>query len=97
MNNIVRLPVSNRRCANVAPDPMVALAGIAARVAEIGQMPLHSKQDMQEALLLLDLSNVRARQLIGEIDDQESRTRLLVHSERISDLVEIARRRIAAI
>ena len=95
--NIVRLPLPERRRGTPAPDPVAALAGLAARVAEIGLMPLESKRDMLEALVLLDLSNARARQLIGEIDDEQSRSRLLAHSERISELVDIARRKASAI
>lgn len=96
-NNVVKLPIRDQRRENSAPDPLAALAGLAAQVAEIGLMPLGTKQDMQEALFLLEMSNAQARELIGAIDDPESRTRLLAHSERISELVAIARRKAAAI
>lgn len=96
-NNVVKLPIRDVRRENSASDPLAALAGLAAHVAEIGLMPLGTRQDMQEALFLLEMSNARARELIGAIDDPESRARLLAHSERISELVAIARRKAAAI
>lgn len=96
-DNVVRLPFPNRRRGDPASDPVAALAGLAARVAEIGLMPLETRQDMRDALFLLELSNARARQLIVAIDDQECQARLLAHSERISELVEVARRKAAAI
>ena len=96
-NNVVRLPVRGRRRENLASDPQAALAGLAARVAEIGRMPLGTRQDMEESLFLLELSNARALLLIGMIDDRDSRTRLLVHSMRISELIAIARRKVAAL
>lgn len=96
-SNVVRLPLSNRCHEELVSDPIAALAGLAARVAEIGLMPLETGQDMRDALFLLDLSNARARQLIGAIEDRECQARLLAHSERISELVEAARRKAAAL
>jgi hypothetical protein len=91
MPNVLRFPVAARR--RTPPDPLSALAGLAARVAEIGHMKFETKDDMQQAILLLGLSNARARQLIGLISDSETRTRLLAHSDRIGELVEIAGRK----
>jgi len=95
--NVVRLPLPDRRRGAPPSDPLAALARLAARVAEIGLKPLETRQDMDEALLQLDLSNAQARQLIGEIEDHESRSRLLAHAERISELIGAARRKAAAI
>lgn len=60
-------------------------------------MPIGTREELQQAILLLDLSNAQARQLIGRIGDDASRARLLAHSERICELVEIARRKAAAL
>lgn len=96
-SNVVKLPLSASRPSHSAPDTAAALAGLAASVAEIGQMQFDSKADMQEAIFLLGLSNARARQLICQIRDDESRMRLLAHSDRIRELVEIAGRKAAAL
>ena len=71
---------------------MAAFAGLAARAARIGQIQIGSKEEMQQAISLLGLSNACARQLITDITDPESRSRLMAHSERIGDLVETARK-----
>lgn len=95
--NIVTFPLPGRPSGRTSSDPLALLAGLAARVAEIGLIPLESRQNMLSALVLLDQSNAQARQLIGEIDDLESRSRLLAHSERIGELIKMARRKAEAI
>jgi hypothetical protein len=93
-SNVLRLPVIARPRPSIS-NPLAALADLSARVAEIGQMRFESSEDMQEAVFLLGLLNARARQLIRQIDGEESRTRLLTHSERIRELIEIASRKAA--
>lgn len=58
---------------------------------------MESKEDMQQAILLLGLSNVHTRRLITGIADDATRSRLIAHSERIGELVKIARRKAAAL
>ncbi len=94
-SNVLNLPTSPRRRSYPQRDPAAVLAELAIRVGEIGQMQFESKADMQEALLFLGLCNARARQIIGDLRDDECRTRLLAHSDRIRGLVEIASRKAA--
>jgi hypothetical protein len=94
-SNILRLPHPAKRRRYPQPDPVAALAVLSARVDEIGRMPFDSKADMQEAILLLGLSNAQVRQLIGHLRDEACRTRLLAHSDRIRELVELAGRKAA--
>lgn len=90
---VLTLPDFARPRRSAKPDPLAALAGLAASVAQIGQMPIATKEDMRQAILALGLSDARARQLIGQIDDGEGRTRLPDHPDRIGELVEIASRK----
>lgn len=95
MSNVVELVPQIRR--RSGSDPFAALVGIAERVARIGEMQMETKVDMQQAILLLGLSNMHARQLITGIADDEIRSRLIAHSERIGEMVEAARRKAAAL
>jgi len=97
MSNVIDLLPLQRRPCSYGQDPLAAFAAISARVARIGDMPMESKEDMQQAILLLGLSNVHARRLITGIADGDTRSRLIAHSERIGELVEIARRKAAAL
>lgn len=94
-NVLVFLPSKRRRRPN--SDLSGALASLAAQVTQIGDTQMKTKQEMQQALLLLELLNARARRLIGRIGDDAGRTRLLTQSARIGELVEIARRCVAAL
>jgi hypothetical protein len=92
-SNVHVLPVRSKPHLKPSPsDPLAALAALANRVAQIGLMPIDTKEDLQQAVLLFELFNLQAQQLIGRIGDDEGRARLLNHSKRIGDLVEIARR-----
>lgn len=96
-SNVHVLPVRAPRRPNPSPDPLAALYDLSRRVAEVGMMPIETKEDLRQAVLLLDLFNLQARQLIGRIDDDAGRAHLLTHSNRIGELVEMARQYAAAL
>lgn len=79
------------------PFALDALNSIVARITRVCRIQLITRNDMQEAIFVLKLSNAHARQLIGRIADPETRARLTAHSERIEQLVEIAGRKAAAL
>ena len=89
---VLTLPDLPRHRRSAKPDPLAALADLAARAAQIGQMPIATKENMQQTILARGLSDTRARQLIGRTDDSDGRTRLLFHSDRTSERVEITSR-----
>lgn len=96
-SNVHVLPVRAPRRRNPSPDPLAALTDLSRRVAGVGLMPIETKEDLQQAVLLLELFNLQARQLIGRLNDDAGRARLLTHSTRIGELVEIARQHAAAL
>ena len=94
MSNVLAMPLSRQRLRAV-PDAAAALADLATRVAQISHMQFQSKRDMQQAIVVLDLANIQARQLIEQIDDDARKAPLLAHSDGIRELVEIVRRKVA--
>jgi hypothetical protein len=97
MSNIVNIVPRVRRRYRSDRDQLAGLARAGARAAAIGQMPLQTKTDMQQAIFLLGLSNAYVRQFISNISDSEVRARLIAQSERVEALVEIARQEAAAL
>ena len=73
------------------------LLSLARGLDQIGQTDLKSKEDIQEALLFLALSNLHMRHFIGLIKDDEGRARMLAQTNRIEELVEDAGRKAAAL
>ncbi len=73
------------------------LLSLARGLDQIGQTGLKSKEDIQQALYFLALSNLHMRHFIGHIKDDEGRARMLAQTDRIEELVEDAERRAAAL
>jgi hypothetical protein len=73
------------------------LASLARGLDQIGQADFKSKEDIQQALFFIALSNAHMRRFIGQIKDDESRARMLAQTNRIEELVEDAGRRAAAL
>jgi hypothetical protein len=98
MTNIVKLRThssikARKQIASASP----LLASLARGLDQIGQSGLKSKEDIQEALFFLALSNLHMRHFISHIKDDESRARMLAQTNRIEELVEDAGRRAAAL
>ncbi|MFO1110428.1 MAG: hypothetical protein U1E61_14675 [Bradyrhizobium sp.] len=73
------------------------LATVECGLNRIGQAELKSKEDLQQALLFIALSNAHLRQFVGHIKDDVSRARMMAQTDRIEQLVEDAGRKAAAL
>jgi hypothetical protein len=97
MNNVVSLQAEARRKRNVKTDPYAALTNLARKVALMAHMPMATKEEMQRSIVLIGLSHTRVREFIGLIEDDETRTHLFAHADRIGELIEITRLKAAAL
>ena len=98
MTNIVNFrtrPSAKSRTQITSVSPL--LASLARGLDQLGQTAFKSKDDLQEALFFLALSNLHMRHFISHIKDDESRTRMLAQTNRIEELVEDAGRKAAAL
>lgn len=78
-------------------DAAVLLATVARGLNKIGATDFKCKEELQQALYFIALSNVHLRHFIDQIKDDESRTRMLARTNRIEELVEAAERKAAAL
>lgn len=69
--------------------------GLVTAIAQIDRTQFVSKECVQQALVLLVQSSERTQQIIGQIQDEEVRMRLMAHADKIRELVEEAGRRAA--
>jgi len=73
------------------------LATVARGLKEIGRTEFKSKEDLQQALLFIALSNAHLRQFVGHIRDDEGRARMIAQTDRIEELVGDAARKAVAL
>lgn len=73
------------------------LATVARGLDEIGRTDFKSKEDLQQALLFIALSNAHLREFVGHIKDDEGRARMIAQTDRIEELVEHAERKASAL
>lgn len=98
MTNIVNVTTrSSAKSQKQIRSASPLLVSLARGRDQIGQTEFKSKEDIQEALFFLALSNLQIRHFIGHITDDESRTRMFAHANRIDELVEDAGRKAAAL
>ena len=98
MTNIVNLTTySSTKARKQSERAAALLATVAHGLLQIGQTELKSKEDLQQALLFIALSNAHLRQFVGHIRDNEGRARMIAQTDRIEELVEDAGRKAAAL
>ncbi len=79
------------------PRAALALSSMAAALSEIRNWRLETKEELRQAVLLLDLLNHQARLLIDQLGDTRTREQLVAHSSVIEQMLEIARHKISQI
>jgi hypothetical protein len=98
MTNIVNFTTySSTKARKQSERAAALLATVAHGLLQIGQTELKSKEDLQQALLFIALSNVHLRQFVGHIRDNKGRARMIAQTDRIEELVEDAGRKAAAL
>lgn len=95
MSNVVRLTERASRRAQSNNDRSGSATDLMSLLGRINQIHLASKEHLKEEVLLLVRSSARAQQIIGQIKDDEIRSRLSVRADRIRELAELAVRRVA--
>ena len=81
----------------VRPDSAVVLSSIASTLAEMCKRRFETKQELRQAVFLLELTNQQALRLIPKVDNPVARGQLLAHSSLIGNWIEIARHNISQI
>lgn len=83
------------------PDPQYARAEALARSAALLTGMISSrictKEDLRQAVLLLELTNMNSRLLIDQVESAETKARLLADLAIIDDMLRTARDRIACL
>ena len=98
MTNIVNFRThSSTKARKQSSGASPLLAAVARGLDQIGQTEFKSKEDLQEALFFLALTNLHIRHFITHINDDESRSRMLAETNRIDELVEDAGRKAAVL
>jgi hypothetical protein len=95
MSNVVRLTERISRRAQSNDDRSSCATDLKRLLGRINQIQHASKEHLKEEVLVLVRSSARAQQIIGQIKDDEIRTRLSVRADRIRELAELAVRRVA--
>lgn len=98
MTNIVNFrPQAPTEARRLRDGASAVLATVVRGLDQIRQADLKSKEDLQQALLFIALSNAQLREFVGHIKDDESRARMTAQTDRIEELVEDAGRKAAAL
>ena len=98
MTNIVNFRTySSTKALKQSEGAAALLATVAHGLLQIGQNELKSKEDLQQALLFIALSNAHLRHFVGHIKDDEGRARMIAQTDRIEELVEDAARKAVAL
>lgn len=97
MTNVVNFRTRSSKTRNQSSGASPLLASVARGLEEIGRTEFKSKEDLQQALLFIALSNAHLRQFVSHIRDDEGRSRMLAKTDRIEELVADAGRKAAAL
>ena len=78
-------------------EASIVLQQLANAVGQLAETSFETKQELQRAIDLLDISCARTRQFIDLILDEDRRTQLLGHFDRINKMLEVAKSKAAAL
>ncbi len=85
------LPHRQPRPSGTRLSPPYILTNVAAVLATVEGLQIHTPEDLRYAIFLLELANICIRLVIKQVEREAVRRRLLAESTRIDQLIDVVR------